>query len=203
MAEPYKLEIDKASMASVKLTIAKLGGSAGIVISRAVNDSLSGVRTQAIKGIGGKVMLKAAVIRQTFMIKKASIKDLQAAVETKSKPIPLINFSARQIKAGVSVKVLRVGGRKKIPHAFIATMKSGHKGVYWRDWDLYRSPMKKDFHDGAVPRKYKLPIHELYGPRVPDILDDPEIMGPVMENANKRLNDRLNHHVDRALANAK
>jgi hypothetical protein len=190
-------------MVAVKLTISKLGGSAGIVISRAVNDSLSGVRTEAVKRIGGKVMLKAAYIRQTFMIKKASIKDLTALVETTGKPVPLIKYSARQIKAGVSVKVLKVGGRKKIPHAFIATMDSGHTGVFWRQYTDVRKPVKHGFGYGALPAKYTLPIKELYGPRVPDVMDDPEIMQPVMAHANERLQARLNHHVDYALKNAK
>lgn len=43
---------------------------------------------------------------------------------------PIINFGARQVASGVSVNVK--GSRKIIKHAFISTMKSGHRGVFLR-----------------------------------------------------------------------
>jgi hypothetical protein len=76
--------------------------------------------------------------------------------------IPLIDFSARGPEPsrgrgrGVSYKLAGAGGR--LPHAFIATMRSGHRGVF------ERSPGGK--RRGPKPERSQLPIHEKFGPSI-------------------------------------
>jgi hypothetical protein len=50
-----------------------------------------------------------------------------------SNRIPLIEFSAKDTKkSGVRFKIRKAGGSAKLRHAFIATMPSGHTGVFQR-----------------------------------------------------------------------
>jgi hypothetical protein len=52
---------------------------------------------------------------------------------------------------------------------------------------------------GSKLREYQLKIHELFGPRVPDVFDDPEVLEPIYREASTRFDDRLEHHTQRLL----
>jgi hypothetical protein len=69
------------------------------------------------------------------------------------KEIPLAKYPARQTKRGVSVLVNK-GKRKLVRGAFLATMKSGHTGVFRREG------------------KQRLPIKHALSSRVSDVFHD-------------------------------
>jgi hypothetical protein len=73
----------------------------------------------------------------------------------KHKSLPLVAFGARQTKTGVSVEVTK-GKRAIVKHAFLATMQSGHKGVFMR-----RGP-KRMAGKGKYAGKMRQPIYETY-----------------------------------------
>jgi len=197
-------KIDNADLAEIRATINTFKYGAKLVISRATNDSLSGLKTESVRLIGQKVALKAAVIRETFYLKKTTVADLSAHIENRSFPIPLIEFQATDVKKGVSVRILRSKPKFTVPHAKIMTMRSGHRGVFWRAYTGKRvafDPTK--VYGNLYKTKYSLPIFELWGPRIPDIFDDPDIMEPVLKNANVRLQERLEHHTNQLIESAK
>ena len=141
---------------------------------------------------------------------KMSVADMTADIACIGDPLPLISYSARGVRKGVSVKVLKEGDRTIVRHAFIATMKSTHRGVFWRKSNVRGGTWKvgvpiklPSFKTGSGLKKYQLPIHELYGPRIPDVFDDPEIIDPVMAHASKRFDDRLEYHTSRLLEKAR
>ena len=106
--------------------------------------------------------LRAATIKKGLTVRRANPRQLKAAVVAQGRPIPLIEFSARQTSKGVSVAVLN--GRKVIPGAFIAVMPSGHRGVFVRqDGGRHKKVMT-----GGKASWHQLPIRELFGPSVPD-----------------------------------
>jgi hypothetical protein len=47
-----------------------------------------------------------------------------------------------------------------------------------------------------MPKKYRLPIHRLTGPRVPDIMDRPEVIKEILAAADARLNKNLKNQLD-------
>ncbi|KAJ3472392.1 hypothetical protein NLI96_g13358 [Meripilus lineatus] len=94
--------------------------------------------------------MKASAIKRSFSIKRATANTLLVTLQATGAPIAVINYSARQTGSGVSVNVKT--GRKILKHAFIASMKNGHKGVFVRS--------------GGKGSK-RLPIKELYGPSIP------------------------------------
>lgn len=111
--------------------------------ARALNRTATTVRAQATRRIRERYNLKAGVIRAQLRINRADRNRLTAEVIASGRPIPLIEFSARQTRAGVSVRVIR-GQRKVRRHAFIAKMHTGHVGVFERT-SSKRLPIKELF----------------------------------------------------------
>jgi hypothetical protein len=140
-------------------------------IPRALNKTATTARANAAREIrSAGYNIKVSGIKRQLSIRRASADELVAIVRATGRPIPLINYGARQTKTGVSVKVLR--GRTVIKGAFIATMPSGHRGVFVRvDSAAGRRARLKGFgkvkHGQARNGKHGLPIQQLFGPSVP------------------------------------
>ena len=195
--------VDNQDLFEIQKTLQTFKGNK-IVIQRATNDTLSGLKTESVKLIGAKVTAKATVIRNHFSIKKMALARLEGELEVTGPPLALIKYSANKVKKGVSVKVLKANKRTILKHTFIATMASGHKGVFWREFDDFRVKAKPNFQYAWLKStKYALPINELYGPAIADIYDDADIIKPVMANANVRLQARLEHHTNRLIEAAR
>jgi hypothetical protein len=101
------------------------------VMRDAINDTASHVRTLAVRGIRDKWLVQAGELRSRIKITKATVNHLQAVVKADGEPIPLTAFNPRQIRKGVSVAIVK-GRRTLIKSGFIATMRSGHRGVFVR-----------------------------------------------------------------------
>jgi Prophage minor tail protein Z (GPZ) len=135
-------------------------------IVRAVNKTAMQARTQAVREV--RIVgynIKASTVRKAITLYRARGDDPVARLRARGLPIPLIEYGAKQTKGGVSVRVK--SGRRTLRHAFIATMKSGHKGVFVREGKGHKRVTKKG-------RSYMsgLPIKELYGPSIPDSLSN-------------------------------
>ena len=123
---------------------------------RAMNRAMTGGRAEVASQVGKDVGLRVGVVKDALPIRKASVGRLEAAFGTGLKRIPLVDFGAtgpepsRGRGRGVSYKLGAKRGR--IPNAFLATMASGHRGVFRRK---------------AVAR---LKILELYGPSLGHVL---------------------------------
>jgi len=167
------------------------------VLSRSLNKTLTGVRTDASTEIRKVLNAKQAAVNETFSLNKATTKKMTASIVSTGKPLGLIDFvGTTQKLKGVSVLVTKGGKRKIIPGTFIATMKSGHKGVFWRDWHGMKKPKNARIKYGALPRQYRLPISERFAPRVPDYLGD---KGPIMERVLTKAGDRLHTNIESEL----
>jgi hypothetical protein len=124
---------------------------------RALNKIAAQAKVAASKEIrAAGYNMKAAAIKQKIVIKRATSGSPEVIVRCSGRPIPLIQFSARETRAGVSVSVKN--GRKLIKGAFIATMPTGHTGVFIR--------VGKQ-HKKINGKWHGLPIKELYGPSIP------------------------------------
>ncbi len=99
-------------------------------MARALNRTIEQARTQMSREIRAEFAIPAAQVRDRLRIKRASFKGgvlgLQAALESpsaKGRSLNVIAFSARQTRAGVTVRIRKAAGRRLIRHAFI-----GNKG---------------------------------------------------------------------------
>lgn len=105
----------------------------GIVLDShvsACNRVAVSVRAQAVREVRSVYPgFKASEARATMQIIRATREKPTAVVRVRGSRTPLVAFSARQNKTGVSVHIRT---RKTVKGAFIATMKSGHRGVFTR-----------------------------------------------------------------------
>ncbi len=194
----FRIEINKQDLANIESAMAGIKNGYKKVLVRSLNKTIAGVRTDAVREVGKEITPKAKIIRKTFKLFKANYANLSASVKSTGWPLPLIHYLARQVKKGVSYKIRkRIPKRLVLKHAFIATMESGHKGVFWRKFK--GTPTKKvkpNLNYGALPEKYRLKIKEQYGPSVPDIMGDDKQMKPILEKAGNRLSKELDHQLE-------
>lgn len=160
--------------ADVKEVLAMLNETQKSVIpkaaSRAINKTMTTVNAQAAreikKDIGGKISISE--IKASMAINKTNPKALYAALYAKGRRIPIIKIdpAAHQDGSGVNYKTGK--GRGHIPHAFVATMRSGHRGVFKRKSST------------------RLPIQELHGPSIPKVFINNVIMEAMERIAKER-----------------
>jgi len=185
-----KLEMDPGDIAKVRLMLGALSKSGDTVIKQAVNKTLTGVRTDTTNEVSKVITPTKTKIRSTITVNKMSAGDGNAFVKCKGGPLNLINFKARQTKKGVTVQVLKSGGRSLLKHAFIQTMKNGAKLVMWR---------KRV--NGKMVARY--PIKALTSMAIPDVMGHKPTMDEILSLADIRLKKNLNDRLDYELSKLK
>lgn len=204
-----KISIDPIDKAKVRRMFFEMQTTADKVISRSLNKTLTGVKTDASTEIRKELNAKKAAVDETFKMDKATTKKLTASIESTGKPLALIDFvGTRQTTKGVSVLIKKGRSRTIIPRAFIATTEYGHKGVshkgvFWRKWHGPKRPKNSRIRYGALPHKFRLPVKERFGPRVPDIFSNSQVMDAVLEKAGNRLHANINHELEYELGKLK
>jgi len=186
------LEMDKSDIAKVKFMLGALSKAGDRVIQQSVNKTLTGVRTDATNEVSKVITPTKTSIRKTMTVYKMIARDGNAFVKCTGGPLNLINFKARQTQKGVTVQVLKSGGRKLIPHAYIATMKNGNKLVMWRKYDGPRVKWRKNFPYSKLPKKYRLPVKALTSMAIPDVMKHGPTMAEILRLGGIRLKKNLN-----------
>jgi len=103
------------------------------VVRRTVNKTAAKAKTAMSKEVRKTYTIKAKDFNKKVKLNRAKGRSLKAVIRAKdTRGTPLINFNPRQTKKGVTYRVKKTEGRKRLPHAFIATMPSGHTGVFKR-----------------------------------------------------------------------
>jgi len=117
---------------------------------RALNRSIKSGQTVMVREMARDTGLKSKDVRGAMRLQEASASKPEASLGASLRRLPLITFGARGPEPsfgrgrGVSYKL--PGGRGRVATGFIATMRSGHRGVYVRN------------------TKARLTIRELFGP---------------------------------------
>lgn len=173
---------------------AKLNATREAVIGKATVRALNKTAAQAkvaasreIRDAGYKI--KAGAIKDSIRITQATRALLVSAVKPKGRPIPLIDYGARQTAKGVTVSVKN--GRKLIRGAFIAVMPTGHKGVFVRVGDGRKKVKGKSSG---------LPIKELFGPSIPAAFKNEVVMGALMRFVREKFPKIFEHELGYALS---
>lgn len=171
------------------------GVSQGVprVLSRAVQRTTETVRGRVVRAVASDVNVKQKDLYQRGsrtrpirqMLTRAGRLVTGGRVSVTGQRIPLAQFGAKQTTAGVSYKIARAGGRKRIREAFIATMRSGHLGALRR----------------AGPGR--LPLIELFGPSIPQVAESrPEVKALVRVDAGRILERETSRYADLMLRRA-
>lgn len=215
-------EIDEGMLRAIELKLKNMKKQAPNVLKMAVNDTARKTKTLISKEVRKEYIIKASDINQASKQKLATKTKPTATLFYFSPVLPVHKyFKAKAGKLGkgryynptlrvmmtgkggspASVKLKKSSALTKIMlsengtdlKAFIATMSSGHTGVFQRQFGKQRGE--------------KGEIKELFGPSVPNMVygsDGEQGAYPRVESqSQKYLMKRLNHHIDRVLASKK
>lgn len=143
-------------------------------ISRALRRVGEMTRTRVVKRTAERIDIAQKHVRERILLFNAGGDTVELIA--RSGWIPLYKLGARQGKSGASV-----ANRGTYPGSFIATMKSGHAGVFKRVGDE------------------RLPIRELFGPNpASDIFNHEDVYAEVLHDvAEQYLVPRVLHEVER------
>ena len=147
---------------------------------RALNRTAITVRAEASRRIRERYNLKSRVLKDQIRIRNATRAELRAVVQASGRPIPLVEFDARRGASGATVRVSRT--RKTVSHAFIPTMKSGHRGVFLRVEKGSRQYRNTRVRKGGSD----LPVAELFGPSLPQAFTSKQVMAAIVAAARQR-----------------
>ncbi|ACC71070.1 phage tail protein [Paraburkholderia phymatum] len=178
-----------ADVKGVATSLTRYVGEHQKAVVRALNKTAMQARTAAaleVRSAGYNI--KSSAIKSSFAVQRASRGKLVAVLKSTGRPVALINYGARQGKNGVSVQVK--AGRTVLRHAFIATMRNGHKGVFERTGKTHKKVMR----NGKVVRS-GLPIKELFGPSIPQSLANDAVQKALMKKIREKFPQILKHEL--------
>ncbi len=165
---------------------AGLKGKVPLALSRAINRSVSSAKSEAVRQARNAYTVKAATVRDTIRVSKASPNKLQAEVKSSGRSVRMYDFKVSpknpspRRRAPINVEIRR-GSRKALKGAFVARMGNGTTGVFSRS------------------SKARLPIEQLFGPAVPVMLNNDDVVNAVQERAEEQLERRIGHEINRVL----
>lgn len=183
-------------------------------VPRALNRTAAMATTEASKFLRADgYAASSSEIREAIKVIKASgTYGRSVSIRVKRKTVSLINFSARQEKAGVSVKVH--GPRKTIKGAFIAQRRGGRYGVFVENKsggkvvlrhvvafetskrgkekvNFISRRNRRDIREGWKAYKVK----ELFGPSVGGSFSNPKLQAHLDEFIPAKFKARLVHEI--------
>lgn len=102
-------------------------------LRRAGQTALRDMKAEASKRIRARKRLKVSAVNKALVMATPTLKPEEGswALRVRGNPVPLSAYPHRVTRKGVSVEVNR-GKRTLLRSAFVATMSSGHKGVFQR-----------------------------------------------------------------------
>lgn len=155
MAGLIDIKVKDRDMRKLNRQLKRFPTKVPLIMSRSINKAMTSAKTQIAREISSEVKVKVTTVKKSIKIRRANFKSLFSTALLSARRIPLIEFAAKHSpKRGVTYRITKTGKRERIPRAFIATMKSGHTGVFKR-----KSRTKGS--DRLVKRS---PISELRGP---------------------------------------
>ena len=141
-----RFSFDTTVSKSIQKRLSRVANSLERAAATAQNRTATSTVAFFSRSVRQDVNVKAARLKKATRIHRARPSKPVAIIDITGAHITLADMGARQTRKGVSVRQLKAGGREVLKSAFIATMRSGHVGVFRRTG------------------KAKLPIKELYGP---------------------------------------
>lgn len=178
------VDVDKKMIREVEKRLGEMSHKAPNVISNALNRALTNVSTNISKEVRKEYVIKAGDVKETLKKQKSTKSTLSASVRSVGGPVPLDRFRVSprtvQPKRKKPIKIaVKKDGLKETLGAFIADI-SGIK-VFKRQ------------------TKRRLPIKRLFGPSVPQMVNE-EVSERINEEGRAMFLRRLDHEVNRILS---
>ncbi len=199
----------KFDLGALARELSQMGHQAPLIMARSLTRAATAGKTAMAAAVRKDTGLMAKYVDREIVLDRANRTDLRAALTIKGSRIPLIAFRARGPEPsrgkGRGVSYHLAGGAGRVSNAFIATMGSGHRGVFKRPGSLGRkSQGPRGYVDprsgSARAGSGRLPIVELRGPSLPFVFEkNVETFRVVAEES---LVKNLRHEIDFSLSKA-
>lgn len=154
-----------ADLKSVELALVRVKNGVPRAATRAINRTLTTVRAAAAREIATDIGVPATAVKKALAVTKARFRHLEGLITITGRRIPLSALRPTGPEPsrgkGQGVSYALGGSRRRIREAFLATLKSGHRGVF------RRVPPSLRKSRGAWSKN--LPIIELFGPSIPRV----------------------------------
>ncbi len=173
-----QLKIDEASLKEAQRILRTVPRAFPRVMRRAINRTVDMAATDLKRRTAEQIKLPKGEVARGIGKRKASYSNLSGAVNAVPHRPALTKFKGtRQLKRGVKYRI-GTEGFKTILHGFIATMESGHRGVF----------LRKDIE--------RLPIKELKGPSIWKVISNtPGLLTAANQKAAKNLSKQVNDYI--------
>lgn len=120
-------------------------------LKRAGSEAIRGMRAEANRQIRSKKRFKVAFLNKAMKLnypQGSEISELAWRMDVSGAAVPLSAFTVKQTASGVTA-MLGPGKTTKLKSAFLATMDSGHTGVFFRT-SKSRLPIDQAFTTGPA-----------------------------------------------------
>lgn len=176
------VEISSETMERVQALLANIPKGAERAYSNAINRGLSRVKSAAWRNVKQVYTVQSSALNAATntSVQKASTGNLAGFVRFAGYKIPLYKFKVSPKQPGSKKLVhaaVKKGGGAVFESAFIAAM----KGVFEREG------------------KKRLPVSEFMGLSAAQMVGEETVSTQVQEEAQKLVNERLEHEIDRLL----
>lgn len=165
-------------------------------VPRALNRTVDMARTAASRELRADgYNFTASEIKQAISVLKASRGRLVATMRVRRRVKSLMDYSPRQSRDGVSVKIH--GGRKTIKGAFIAQRLNGQAGVYIEDKKAGKITLRfaKHYKRGSRGGWHSYPARKLFGPSVGGAYATARVQQIMLRLIAATFEDRLAHEI--------
>jgi len=197
MAETLvEIKYDEAKLRRIRSLLRDVPNALPRVVCRGINRTASGARTQIVRRLSSETGLRQKDIRPGVTLsQRATYVSWLAQISMKGRGVSLMRFNPVQEQGGV---VYWIGERHYfIRSAFLATMQSGHRGVFIRGIVVgYKGKLGYRPRPTAERKGGRLPIVERFGPaigtlfeRTANIAD--EITAETGKNLEKNIDDQV------------
>ena len=180
------IEITSETIERTQTLLAGIPKGAERAFSSAINRGLSHTKTQAFKQVRKVYAVKQSALNEatTTRVQNARTGNLVGYVSFSGVKIPLYKFQVtpKEPRKGQKVRAaVMKGGGTTFDSAFISKMRSGHIGIFER----------------ITSRR--LPIEEKMGLSAAQMVKNEVIMDQLIKEAQEKVDERLNHEIDRIL----
>lgn len=192
------LTFDTKEIRSIQLRMMKLGNQANLILSRVVNRSISSISKNMKEQVTDEYRLKSARVKKTIQTKrKATANNPTALIVSKDRHPTLTSFYFKSVRKGS--KKMKNG--KFRPSVYEGAVKEGGTHALSGRPKPFLQRVNGNLisvrrvSDDPGERK----LEGVYGPAVPQILKNKEILDAITVEASKMFHKRIDHELDRAL----
>lgn len=180
------LKLSDSQVEKAQRMLSGIKGGAEKAMARAINRAVENAKSNVVSSVRENYTAKAGDIRKTIKISKANPKKLQAAVTSVSQLVELSSFK-------VSPKT--VNGKRRSP--IRAAVKKGSPKPLGQAFIARVNGKNRVFERVGAKR---LPVRQLYGPSIPQMIGNPSVLNKIMEQAQQTLEKRLDHEISAMLS---